>query len=100
MSLKWSIVGTTTNVEISGPSLNSPITNLNQEDAISVTVEDTTLFVLAAFNQDKKASQNVQIRVQEPTPTPQPTPTSTPVPPPARILSFQISSPGYPKVID
>jgi hypothetical protein len=100
VSLKWSIVGTTTNVEISGPSLNSPITNLNQEDAISVTVEDTTLFVLAAFNQDKKASQNAQIRVQEPTPTPQPTPTSTPVPPPARILSFQISSPGYPKVID
>jgi pSer/pThr/pTyr-binding forkhead associated (FHA) protein len=86
-TLKWSIAGTTTNVEISGPSLNNPITNLKQEDAISVTVEDTTLFVLAAMNQDKKDSANVQVKVKEPTPTPTPLPTAIPAP---RIIYFKV----------
>jgi pSer/pThr/pTyr-binding forkhead associated (FHA) protein len=99
-TLKWSIAGTTTNVEISGPSLNSPISNLKQEDAISVTIQDTTLFVLAAFNQDKKSSQNVQVRMKEPTPTPTPVPTGTPTPVPGQILVFEISSPGSPQVVD
>ncbi len=99
-TLKWSIEGTTTDVEISGPSLNSPISNLQPQDAISVTVEDTTLFVLAAFNQDKKSSQNVQVRMKEPTPTTTPVPTGTPTPVPGQILVFEISSPGSPQVVD
>jgi hypothetical protein len=97
VTLQWSIVGTTTNVEIGGPTLNSPISNLQQASAISVTVNDTTLFVLTAFNQDKKSSQTVQVQVEEPTPTPPP-PTPTPVP--ARIRLFIIASPGSPRVVD
>jgi hypothetical protein len=90
VTLKWAIRGTTTNVEISGPSLSNPISNLKSEDAISVTVEDSTLFVLAAFNQDQKDSQNVQVQVTEPTPTPSPPPpTATPIPPP-RIFFFKV----------
>jgi hypothetical protein len=82
VELKWSVRGRTTNIEISGPSLSSPITNLQPEGAISVTADSTTLFVLAAFNSDQKDSQNVQVQVKEPTPTPEPTPTATPEPTP------------------
>ena len=60
----WSVVGPTTNVEISGPSLSNPLTNLQAEDAISVSVDSTSLFVLAAFNGDQKSSQNIQVGSQ------------------------------------
>jgi hypothetical protein len=92
-TLRWTVVGTTTNVEISGPSLASPIANLKQDDAISVTVKDSTLFVLTAYNQDKKNSQNVQVAVETPTPTPTvtppPPPPPTPIPPP-KIFFFKL----------
>jgi len=100
VTLKWSVEGKTTNVEISGPTLSSPITNLQAEDAISVSVDSTALFILAAFNQDQKASQNVQVEVEEPTPTPSPPPPPTSTPVPAIVKTFAISSPGSPAVVD
>ncbi|RMF03906.1 MAG: hypothetical protein D6768_04745 [Chloroflexi bacterium] len=106
VKLSWSVTGEVTNVEVSGPTLNSPITGLDSEGSVTMTVQDSTLFVLTAYNQDKKTSSTVDITVNEPTPTATPAPTSTPPPPtatpipPASIANFVISSPGSPKVVD
>lgn len=106
VKLSWSVTGEVTNVEVSGPTLNSPITGLEREGSVTMTVQDSTLFVLTAFNQDKKASSTVDISINEPTPTATPAPTSTPPPPtgtpipPAVINRFVISAPGSPKVVD
>jgi len=106
VDLSWAVTGEVTNVEVSGPSLNSPITGLDTEGSVSMTVSESTLFVLTAYNQDKKSSSTVDVAVNEPTPTPTPAPTSTPPPPtatpvpPAAINRFVISSPGAPKVVD
>jgi hypothetical protein len=90
VTLEWSVTGKVTNVEISGPSLSNPITNLEAEGSIEVPVEETTLFVLAAFNYDQKDSQNTQVQVNEPTPTPTPPPpTETPIPAPS-IFFFKV----------
>lgn len=83
VTLSWSITGETTDVQISSPSLVNPLANLNPQGVIDVTVAQATLFVLTAFNQDQKTSQNVQIQIEEPTPTP------TPLPPAPIINSFQ-----------
>ncbi|MCB0155511.1 MAG: hypothetical protein KDF65_12015 [Anaerolineae bacterium] len=106
VTLNWSVTGEVTNMEVSGPSLNSPISGLNPDGTITMAVQDTTLFVLTAFNQDKKTSSTIDITVNEPTPTATPAPTNTPPPatatpvPPASINKFVISSPGSPKVTD
>ena len=104
VTLTWSVKGDTTNIEVSGPSLGSPISNLQPADSINVTVDETTLFVLTAFNQDKKTSANVQITVDEATPTPSPTVPPTPAPtvaPLAAILEFKISEqPAVTKITD
>ncbi|RME71294.1 MAG: hypothetical protein D6784_15385, partial [Chloroflexi bacterium] len=106
VELAWSIEGKTTNIEVSGPSLNSPIVGLSPSGTLNLTVQESTLFVLTAENEGKKSNATVNISVNEPTPTPTATPTLTPPPPtatpipPAVINRFIISSPGSPQVID
>lgn len=80
VELKWSVVGDTTGVEISGPSLGSPIVGLNKEGSLNVSVTGSSLFVLTAINVDQKISANVEAKVKEPTPTTTPAPTNTPLP--------------------
>ncbi|MEW5961513.1 MAG: hypothetical protein AB1801_27670, partial [Chloroflexota bacterium] len=100
VKLTWSVVGTTTNVEISGPTLNNPLSNLANDGAINVPVDKTTQFVLTAFNKEAKVSKTVEIKVTEPTPTTTPQPTATATPIPAEILSFEIllNSPKIQKI--
>ena len=78
--LTWSVSGDTTNIEIMSPSLQ--LSGLKAQDSITVTVEETTLFVLTAFNGELKSSQATEVKAIEPTPTPTPTPipTATPAP--------------------
>jgi hypothetical protein len=97
--LKWSVSGQVTNVEISGPGLAGPISNLNKEGSLELAVSNTTSFVLTAFNQDQKMSQTVQVELEEPTPTPTPSATPTGTPIPASIVEFRIASPGSPQVV-
>ncbi|MCS7060120.1 MAG: FHA domain-containing protein [Anaerolineae bacterium] len=87
VSLVWSVLTPTTNVQLSGPALASPIDNLPEQGTITLGVDRTTLFVLTAFNGDLKTSRTVDVRIVEPTPTPPPTP--TPFPPP-RILFLRV----------
>jgi hypothetical protein len=86
-TLKWSVEPSTCSVEISGPTLLSPIANLKAEGAINVPVDKTTLFVLTAYNQEQKDSKDTPVQVVTPTPT------LTPEPPPAEITKFVISFP-------
>jgi len=87
VSLVWSVVTPTTNIQLSGPSLGAPIDNLPEQGSINVPVDRAALFVLTAFNGDLKTSRTVDVRVLEPTPTPPPTP--TPFPPP-RIVFVRV----------
>jgi hypothetical protein len=80
VTLSWSIVGVTTDVQISGPDFGT-VSNLNRQGSIKVAVTKPTLFVLTAFNTpDLSASNTVQINVLVPTPTPTPAPTPLPLP--------------------
>ena len=96
IGLEWAVEGQTTNVEISGPTLNSPISGLSPQGSVTMSIQESTLFVLTAFNSDAKTSTTVEITVNEPTPTatlpptatPPPTPTATP--PAASIFFFKI----------
>ncbi len=93
VSLVWSVLTPTTNIQLSGPGLGIPIDNLPAQGNITLAVERTTLFVLTAFNGDLKTSQTVDVRVLEPTPTPLPTPTPPPTPtpfPPPRIVFVRV----------
>lgn len=87
VSLVWSVLTPTTNIQLSGPSLGAPIDNLPEQGNITLSVDRNTLFVLTAFNGDLKTSRTVDVRVLEPTPTPPPTP--TPFPPP-RIVFLRV----------
>lgn len=98
VELAWTVVGTTTNVELSSPELPSPLSNLQNEGSFIITLEDTALFILTAFNgPDKKTSASVQVDAVDATPTPVP-PTATPIP--AQILDFKIIAPGAPEVVE
>ncbi len=113
VELTWSVEGEVTEVQISSPSLGNPITGLGPADSVNVVVDETTLFVLTASNQDKNTSANIQIQVDEPTPTQTPTstptstetpiptetpvPTETPYPPPN--VAFTLAGPS-PEVIE
>ena len=83
--LTWSVSGDTTNIEITSPSLQ--VSGLKAQDSITVTVEETTLFVLTAFNGDLKSSRAVEVKALEPTPTPTPTPIPTATPPPTPTMT-------------
>ncbi|MBN1140147.1 MAG: FHA domain-containing protein [Anaerolineae bacterium] len=77
--LTWSVTGDTTNIEITSP--NVQLSGLEAQDSITVTVEETTLFVLTASNGDLKTSRATEVKALEPTPTPTPTPIPTEPPP-------------------
>jgi hypothetical protein len=96
VTLAWSVVGVTTNVQISGPDFGT-VSNLNPQGNITVAVQEPTLFVLTAFNgADLSASATVQIDVLVPTPTPTPLPTSTPAPTPLPLPIIIFSAVGDP----
>lgn len=97
VELQWTVVGTTTNIELSSPELPNPLSNLQAEGTFKITLNDTALFLLTAFNDTAKTSASVQIETEDPTPVP-PTPTPTPIP--AEIQEFAIISPGAPRVED
>lgn len=88
--LSWSVAGQTTNIEITAPNLK--LSGLDAKGVVDVTVDETKLFVLTAYNGDLSRSAPVEVTVIEPTPTntptatptatPTPTPTPTPFPPP------------------
>jgi hypothetical protein len=100
VKLTWSVSGVTTNIEITAP--NFKLTGLEAQGFITVTPEETTLYVLTAYNSDLNTSKPAEVTVlaptptstptpvptapPPPTPTPTPTPTSTPFPPP--IISY------------
>ncbi len=95
VELKWTVVGTTTNVELSSPELPNPLSNLVTQGSYKIRLDDAALFVLTAFNDTAKSSASVQIEAVDPTPTltpaPPPTATATPVPP-AIITFFQAAA--------
>lgn len=83
--LTWSIDDNFTNGEITSPKLGVvPFTD--KLGTLNVTVEESTIFVLTAFNQGKQASQSAEVRVLTPTPTTTPPP-PPPTPLPAAIIS-------------
>lgn len=92
VNLRWQVVGQTTNVEINAPNIKLPGLDPQDPDGINVTVDETTLFILTAYNGELSTSAPIEVTVLEPTPTttptatptatPTPTPTPTPFPPP------------------
>jgi hypothetical protein len=84
VNLVWKVKDAT-EVEITAPNLK--LAGLKPGGDIDVTVNETTLFVLTAYNGDSTASQPLEIKAIEPTPTP------TPVPPPPVIRFFTASGP-------
>jgi len=84
VNLIWKVKDATS-VEITGPSLS--LSGLQPNGDIDVTVDETTLFVLTAYNGDATTSQPLEIKAIDPTPTP------TPVPPPPVIRFFTAQGP-------
>ena len=80
INLTWSVLSGTTNIQISGPSLASPLQNLSSRGSITVAASSTTLFILTAFNGSLTASAQGSVTLIDPSPTPLPTPTGTPPP--------------------
>jgi len=74
--LSWSVTGKTTNIEITAPDLK--LSGLMAQDIVDVTVGETTLFILTAYNGELSRSTPVEVTVIEPTPTVTLTPTATP----------------------
>ncbi len=92
VKLSWTVVGTTTNVELNSPELPNPLSNLLAQGSYQISLDDAALFVLTAFNDTAKDSASVQIEAKDPTPTPTPAPTSTPEPTPLpvpNIVNFE-----------
>jgi hypothetical protein len=84
VNLVWKVKDATS-VEITAP--NVQLAGLKPSGDIDVTVNETTLFVLTAYNGDATASQPLEIKAIDPTPTP------TPVPPPPVIRFFTAQGP-------
>ena len=67
IQLAWSVVGETTNIEISSLDAFSE-SNLAARDIVTVQVDKATVFVLTAVNGDLSTSQSVAVGVYEPIP--------------------------------
>jgi hypothetical protein len=80
VKLTWSVSGTTTNIEITAPDFK--LSGLKPQDYITVTVKETTLFVLTAYNGALSRSAAAEVTALVPTPTFTPTPKPTAKPPP------------------
>jgi hypothetical protein len=91
IELSWSVIGETTNIQITSPNFG-PVSGLPAFGNVPITPEETTLFVLTAFNGDLSASETFQLKVLEPTPTPEPPPPPTPTPLPPSIVFFRAES--------
>ncbi len=91
IALSWSVLTGTTNIEITSPDMQQPLSNLQNQGNIFIAASKTTLYVLTAYNGDLKTSATTNLTVLDPTPTPTspppPPPTPTPYPPPI-IQSF------------
>jgi hypothetical protein len=74
VKLLWLVTGDTTNIEITGPKLGATFSNLSASGELVVSVDDTTFFILTAYNGDLNASQTLQLGAVDPTPTPPPQP--------------------------
>lgn len=101
-TLNWSVTGETTSIEISGPpdfGINGVYPVLQSTGSITVTAEETALFILRAFNGDLKTEAPAELSIIPSTPTPTPTGTPTPAPtavPDANIVFFRAESAGGP----
>ncbi len=96
VTLFWTVKGAVTDVQLAN-SQNAIIqTRLTPQAQLEVPVdEESTLFTLIAYNQDKSSRKSVTLKVA--TATPKPTDPPPPLPTP-QILLFQITEPGPPKV--
>jgi hypothetical protein len=96
IKLSWSVIGDSTNIEISGPDFGK-VSNLDLQGNLTVAASKTTLFVLTAYNGTLLASLPVNLKVVEPTPVP----TATPAPPPPpNIVFFRAESGENPALPD
>lgn len=91
IELSWQVSGQTTAVELSGPDIGK-ITGLSATGEFTVAAEQSTLYVLTAYNGELNVTAVQQLTVNEPTPTPTPMPTATPLPPAPVIDYFQAVS--------
>jgi hypothetical protein len=91
VQLTWSVAGTTTNIEITAPDFK--LSGLKAQDYVTVTVQETTLFVLTAYNGDLSRSAPAEVTALEatPEPTPKPPPTATATPFPLPVLAYYIA---------
>jgi pSer/pThr/pTyr-binding forkhead associated (FHA) protein len=85
----WRVAGNHTNIEITAP--NYVTSGLSLTGTTPITVRETTLFILAAYNGElsRVASAEVEV-VPPPTPTPTPTPLPPPTPVPINIEGFSV----------
>ncbi|MEE8389684.1 MAG: FHA domain-containing protein [Anaerolineae bacterium] len=90
IQLVWSVTGETTDIGVSGPTLNL-VNNLDKTGSIPVLADTTTFFILTAYNGDLSSSQTVELTISEPPPTP------TPIPPPP-IIDYFVLDEGSPNV--
>jgi hypothetical protein len=97
VELTWSVAGATTDIEITTADL--AITGLASQDTVTVTVNETTLFVLTASNGELKTSKAVEVKANEPTPTPTLTPTPEPTLPPEPTPTPEPTATPYPPPI-
>ncbi|MBN1937394.1 MAG: SUMF1/EgtB/PvdO family nonheme iron enzyme [Anaerolineae bacterium] len=107
VELSWRVTGQVTNVEITANF--QTMSALSPEDKITLAAEQTTSFILTAYNGDLRTSSSIQLKVVDPPtlpppptptftpmPTPTPTPTSTPTvtPPPPTPTPILTPEPG------
>ena len=79
--LSWQVQGEFTNIEISNPDIGK-INNQPAVGSLTLSVKESTFFLLTATNKDQVSSQTVEIVALPATPTPTTPPTGTPPPPP------------------
>ena len=68
VTLTWSVAGPTTDIQITGAGI--PLTGLDPQGSISITISDGAIFVLTAYNGQISDSKHVQIGTIEATPVP------------------------------
>jgi hypothetical protein len=68
VTLTWSVSGKTTDIQITGGGI--PLTGLDPQGSLSLTISDGAIFVLTAYNGDLSSSKHVQISTTEATPVP------------------------------
>ena len=80
VTLSWSVLTGTTNIQITSPDMAQPVDSLASQGNMTVAGTKTTLYILTAYNGDLKTSMTAALTVLDPTPTGTPPPTGTPMP--------------------